>query len=146
MKRRIRNAFVLTVVLLACGCATPAARIKRYPDMFAAFPADVQEQVSRGEIHLGYTRDMVFIALGEPHRTYTRQTSEGQVEIWAYTTAGYRHTTVPVHSAYHYRDANGRLRRGYDVSWVDVGWRDESERLRVEIKNGEVSAIEALKP
>jgi len=37
-------------------------------------------------------------------------------------------------------------RQGYDVSWVDVGWRDESERLRVEIKNGEVSAIEALKP
>lgn len=39
----------------------------------------------RGPVDVGFTRQMVFNALGEPQRKYARSTESERTEIWAYT-------------------------------------------------------------
>jgi len=133
------------VFVLGAGCATPASRIKRAPDKFAAFPPQVQENVRKGEIAIGYTRDMVFIALGAPHRVYDRTTAAGEAETWAYTGVRYSTRFRPVDATYTYRGADGRLHWGHNWAWVDVSDRDEYETLRVVFENEKVATIERLR-
>lgn len=127
------------------GCASPESRIKKNPELFNSFPPDVQERVRKGEADIGYTKDMVRIALGEPNRTYERQTESGSVEVWSYTS--YYTTTdrqrVDVRSRV--RDSSGSYRTISDWVWVDVDQRNEYEHLRVELRDDKVIAIERLK-
>ncbi|MCX7671625.1 MAG: hypothetical protein N2439_16340, partial [Anaerolineae bacterium] len=76
----------MLVFLLACaaGCATPESRIRKHRAAFEALPPDVQAGVRTGRIDIGYPKEAVLIALGEPDRRYIRKTAEGEVEVWAY--------------------------------------------------------------
>jgi hypothetical protein len=62
----IVTAVAMLLLMIATGCATPESRIKKHPEMFSAFPPEVQERVRLGEIRVGDTSDMVYIALGHP--------------------------------------------------------------------------------
>ena len=132
----------LVTALTLCGCATPRTRIERHPEMFAASPADAQDRIRRGEIDLGFTRDMVYLALGRPDRVYSRTTPEGSREIWAYT----RVVGEPASIVAPY----GRWRPGDRPYWWRPVWPvdayAEAEVLRVEFRDGAVSAIEQLTP
>jgi len=112
--------------------------------MFASFPPEVQEKVRQGKIEMGFSRDMVFIALGAPHRVYARQDGGGATEIWSYEDCSYETDFVPVHRTYWYHDAEGRLRLGHDWFWADVQRKRAEEALRVEFDDDKVTAIEAL--
>ncbi len=82
---RILGCLFLLAAFLG-GCASgPSARIKQNPEAFAAFPEDVQENVRAGEIELGYTEEMVEMALGKPNRVTTRERAEGTERVWIYT-------------------------------------------------------------
>lgn len=135
---------------LAGGCMSPAARIKRHPDLFNSFPAEVQEKVSQGIIETGYTPDMVYIALGRPDRTYSRNVVSGAdgkakvSEVWSYTQVRWSVSSVPYHTSYWYRDHHGNRCRGSDWMWVDVEERTEYERMRVEFSDERVTAVEML--
>ncbi|MDP6522702.1 MAG: hypothetical protein QGI24_01540 [Kiritimatiellia bacterium] len=146
MKNTLRLAVLSAVLVVLTGCATPAARIRRNPEMFAAFPPEVRENVEQGIIDLGYSKEMVFIALGSPDRDYSRVTGEAETEVWSYVDLDYRPDTRPVSTAYYYRDAHGHMRRASHWTWIDVGTYIEYESLRVEFQGGAVNAIEALKP
>ena len=135
---------VLVAALLLSGCATPGSRIDRHPDMFAAFPPDIQENVRQGRIEVGYTRDMVFIALGNPDRTYVRLTEAGSVEIWAYTGVYYTTDFEPVEARYWVRGVDGGMHLIHDWAWADISVRHEYETLRVEFRDDKVKAIETL--
>jgi len=52
--------------------------------MYEAFPSDVQRKVSAGEVGVGFTYDMVFLALGKPDQKFTRAEAGGQTEVWVY--------------------------------------------------------------
>jgi len=80
-------AFAMFVIALpGCGKATPKSRIDDQPDVFAAFPPDVQEKVRNGQTDAGFPADAVRMALGRADRTYTRTEKDGKVaEVWAYT-------------------------------------------------------------
>lgn len=145
----MRSTRVVTGLMAACalwtaaGCvSTPARRIAKEPDVFAAFPADVQERVRKGEVDVGFTRDMVRLALGAPSRVVTRRAAGGEIEIWLYTSVRYRTETYPVHSSYWYRGRNGRLYHAYDPGFVDVDTREEYPAMRVEFEGGKVRATE----
>lgn len=135
---------LLLLALVASGCATPDSRIKRNRAAFDALPPEIQENVRKGNVDIGYPKEAVLIALGQPDREYTRRTADGQVEVWSYV--GVRTTTdrqrADVRS--HVYDADGRRRTVSDWVWVDVERRHEYDRIRIEFKGDVVTAIETL--
>lgn len=131
--------------LLLAGCATPASRIKKYPEKFDALAPEVQVLVRKGEVAVGFPEDAVFLALGKPDRKYTRVTESGTTEIWSYVD----YYTTPERQRVEYRgrvrDSKGVMRTVADTVWVDVDIRHDYEKLRVELREGKVYAIERVK-
>lgn len=139
------QAFLLALtcgLLLSAGCSTPSARIKRNPELFASFAPDIQENIRQGKMDIGYDRDMVYMALGDPDRRYLRKTAAGEAEVWAYTETYTTMERQRVEGPFRSRGADGTVRTIQDTLWVDVQQRHEYERLRIEFVNGVVTAIE----
>ncbi len=144
--RRAGALTVLVVLALAAGCvSTPARRIARHPELFAGYPPAVQAQIRRGEIDIGFTPDMVRLALGEPSRVLARQTAAGATDVWNYTAFRYDPTMRPVWMGYAYRGRDGRIVHVDDPGFAGVDTREEYVVLRIEFENGKVRAIERLK-
>jgi hypothetical protein len=142
----MRVAVAGLVVGLLAGCvSTPERRISKNPALFASFPPEIQAKVRKGEIAVGFTPDMVKLALGAPRQVHVRTTAGGETELWTYTGAGYTTTMEPVQTDYWYRDRAGRMRQTYDVTWVDVRHHVEYPLMKVEFEGGKVKAIERLK-
>lgn len=142
--KTLRVLVPVLLAVLAAGCSTPDSRIKKHPELFASFPPDIQAHVKAGKVELGYTKDMVFIALGKPDREYTRRTAEGTVEVWSYVGT---FTTIDrqlVSGPFRVRDPQHGYRTVHDSVWVDVQQLHEYERLRVEFADGKVRALEHL--
>lgn len=72
------------MVLVWGGCATPQSRAQQYPEAMEGLSPEERAKVEAGEVDLGFTEEMVLVALGEPDRRYTASTTEGESEIWAY--------------------------------------------------------------
>lgn len=141
----MKAAWLLLMVLVVAGCiSTPARRIERNPDLFASFPPEAQAKVRQGEVAIGFTKDMVRMALGAPQRVNTRLTEKGASEVWVYTT--YRHVSryEPVHAGGWYRDRSGRLYRANDLTWMDTGYSVEIPAMRVEFEDDKAKAIERM--
>ncbi|NIP96345.1 MAG: hypothetical protein GWO24_24085 [Akkermansiaceae bacterium] len=143
----IRGGYVAGVaaLLLAAGCASPAARVKKHHDVFQTFPKTVQEQVRQGKIQLGYTEQMVHIAKGPPDRKYERHASKGTTLVWSYTDITADTERQRVQGRYHFTDTTGRTRTTTEAVWADIQHRREYEVMRVEFADGKVIAIEHLK-
>ncbi len=141
----VRGGLLAALALGLAGCAGPAWRIKRNPEMFGAFPPEAQSAVREGRIEVGYTRDMVFIALGRPQHTYDRVTREGSTEVWTYNGMRYATRYAPVDASYWYLDRRGDVRLAYGWSWIDVGYGSEFPTMRVEFQGDAVAAIESLR-
>ena len=130
---------------LSVGCASPASRIKKNPELFNTFPPDVQDKVKRGQVDVGFTPEMVTMALGTPNHIYTRQTTTEIKEVWTYTGTTYTTDRQHVNADFSYRDSSGSYRNAHDWVWVDVTRETEYDRIRVEFITGKVSAIDILK-
>ena len=134
------------VCMLGSGCvSTPASRIKANPSLFASFPPQVQEQVRKGAVAVGFTEDMVRMALGDPDRVILRTTAALQTKIWVYTDVRYSSRMEPIEAGYWYHDRAGRLRRATDLGWRDVEYRHEYPVMKVELEDGKVKAIEKFR-
>jgi outer membrane protein assembly factor BamE (lipoprotein component of BamABCDE complex) len=134
----------LLLVALLTGCATPAARIRQNPDLFATFSPEAQTLIRQGRIEPGFTQDMVRMALGEPDRRYMRRTQISVTEVWSYTDY---YTTIDrqrVQAQFRYRDPRGGIRTATDQVWVDVQQKNEFEKLRVEFDGDVVKAMESV--
>jgi outer membrane protein assembly factor BamE (lipoprotein component of BamABCDE complex) len=71
---------------LIVGCATPDSRIKESPDVFARLNPDQQALVKAGQIAIGFDKDAVRLALGDPERVTVQTTPAGSREVWHYIT------------------------------------------------------------
>ncbi|MFT4552467.1 MAG: hypothetical protein ACI9S8_001092 [Chlamydiales bacterium] len=56
------------------------ARIEQYQELFLAFPKDIQEKIKKGQVEKGYTKNMVYIAIGSP----SKMSTVGEKAIWDY--------------------------------------------------------------
>ncbi|MBI1374937.1 MAG: hypothetical protein GC159_19640 [Phycisphaera sp.] len=136
------HARALVVLLAAAtlgGCAanTPAKRIEKEPDVFAALPADVQDKVRQGIIDIGFTRDAVRLAKGRPNRVYSRTDKTGaNDEVWAYTREDTRTRTGVTVGV-----GGGSDGVGGGVTIGNRGY-DDYEYLRVVFTADRVTAIE----
>lgn len=146
MRRYIRWGCGVAVAALMAGClSTPESRIARAPELFASFPPEAQSRIRQGGIDVGFTRDMVRMALGAPRQIHTRTTAAGETEVWTYTGVSFSTSMQPADTVFYYRDRMGRVRRSYETGWVDIQERTEYPILRVEFEGGKARAIERLR-
>ena len=84
------TAKIVSIVVLALlsACGGVNSRIKKNQDKFQSYPPEAQQKIRNGQIDVGFSKDMVEMALGKPDRVYTRKTESGSQEIWAYTEGG----------------------------------------------------------
>jgi outer membrane protein assembly factor BamE (lipoprotein component of BamABCDE complex) len=126
--------FIALCTLLS-GCATPQSRIEANPEQFAAYPPEAQSAIRSGSVQLGFSPDMVEMALGKPHYTFLR-TGEDHPNriIWQYVQIIRDVHTQPLYASGSYR--------GSGSAWVDTVDQREIPVLRIEFENNNVVAIE----
>ena len=137
MKTFTTFAACLSLAFLA-GCSTPEHRISENPEAFSKLNAGDQQLIREGKVAVGFTQEMVKLALGDPDKIYTRTDANGVSEAWSYTT--------------YETDAGVMLYRGYyHRYWCDpfyypyymsYGNRRDHEYLKVIFTGGRVSMIE----
>ena len=144
---RLRHAcFLLPLAVLLAGCATPAKRIQQNQELFDSFPVAAQARIRGGQIDLGFTPDMVRIALGEPQRKTLRRSGAGDLEIWLYLDSIRRYDRQRVDIDGLSLSGPGGLRSLGGSAWINVEQSREIVRVRVEFQNGAATAIEEPAP
>ena len=138
--------FAGPLALLLAGCATPEKRIQQNQELFDSFPVAAQARIRGGQIDLGFTPDMVRIALGEPHRQTLRRSADGEVEIWFYFDSTRRYDRQRVDIDGLGVSGPGGLRSVSGSAWINVEQNREYVRTRVEFRNGVAIAIEEPAP
>ncbi len=127
----------LAVAMLA-ACATPDARIRRNQALFDSLPAAEQALIREGKVGIGFTPDMVRLAVGDPDQRWIRTDTQGQTEIWSYTTYD-NSVGEPL-----YRGDYHRWYGGYPLYYDTLYFRDARPReyFKVSFTAGKVSAVE----
>jgi hypothetical protein len=129
----------LIAVLTLAGCATPEARIEKNPALFASLaPAD-QQAIKEGRAGIGFTPEMVKLALGDPDRVSTRTDASGTSEVWRYTTYETEGGLYLYRGYYHRYYGFGDPLFPYYMSYP--GRRDR-DYLKLTFTDGRVSTIE----
>lgn len=86
MSPKHKNILLLVAALaLSGGCVAPDARLGRNPELFARLTAEQQTTVRRGEVAIGFTPEMVRLALGEPDRIQEQPDLQNR-EVWNYNS------------------------------------------------------------
>jgi hypothetical protein len=135
-------AFIATCagLLLFAGCTTPEARIKRQPELFASLSTSDQQLIREGKVALGFTPEMVKLALGDPDRISTRTDASGVSEAWSYTTFETDYG-MPLYRGYYHRYYGG-WGDPFFPYYLDYSVRRDREYFKVRFTGGRVSAIE----
>ena len=147
MKHRLILLFALATLALT-GCSTISSRIEEKSAVFAALPAEDQARLRRGEVAVGDTSDMVYVALGEPTRRRETTTSDSIRTEWIYRV--YDETFEGSHFAGYRRAVaidprTGRRFIYLEPQYADVYSEHAEDRLRIVFEDGRVTVIEELK-
>ncbi len=146
---KIYRLFALaSLALLLGGCSTIPRRIEEKSAAFSALDADTQNNIRLGRVDVGYSPDLVYIALGTPDERLTQTTKADTNETWIYNN-------------YH-QEYLGRVQTGYrQYTYIDPKtrqaivtyepvyssiYRDRvDERIRIHFRAGQVASIEQVK-
>ena len=130
------------------GCQTVESRIKEKPGAFAKADLATQEKITQGIIDIGYTEDLVYIALGKPDQKRESVTESGRRITWIYNTYYDRYAGTAF-VGYHrsvYFDPYLRAYRVYNRPvYADSYTQEKEERIRIVFENGKATAIEQAK-
>ena len=123
MKPRLPLILFLAAALGLAGCSTVDKRIEEKSAAFAAYPAEIQENLRKGIVEIGYTPDQVYIALEEYRGT---------------ALVGYRRRIA-------YHPVAKRNYVYWEPAMVDVYRGRIDERIRISFQDGKVAVIEQAK-
>jgi len=123
----------------AAGCSSPQARIDKDPEVFGRLSSNDQQLIREGKVAVGFTPEMVKLALGDPDRVYTRTDTNGASEAWAYTTYE-TDDGVMLHRGFYHRRWGNPVFYPYYTSYSG---RRSREYLKVVFTDGRVSVIES---
>jgi len=84
MRIRSLAALVGIAAIALTACNTTGSRIGKEQELFDSYPPEVQQNIRDGIIEVGYTREMVVMALGEPDRKVEAEPKNEVAEIWTY--------------------------------------------------------------
>lgn len=131
--------------LIAClalgmlaGCSTPEHRISQNPEAFSKLSANDQQLIREGKVAVGFSPEMVKLALGEPDKIYTRTDVNGMSEAWSYTTYETDEGVMLYRGFYHRYWCDPF----YYPYYMNYSTRRDHEYLKVIFKDGAVSVIE----
>jgi hypothetical protein len=140
--------FFAALLLALAGCNTIDHRINEKQAVFDRLDPQTQFRIRQGMIAVGYTEDMVYMALGRPDAVRQRTTAKGDETTWIYNTydeeyegvapAGYRRIVFfdPGSREYHVV---------YEPVNAPVYSEHVEDNIRVTFANGRVAAIEQKK-
>jgi hypothetical protein len=156
MNRRLLTTFMLAASLgFLAGCQTVDDRIKKNPGVFSQYDAQTQDKIRQGIIELGFTEDMVYLAIGAPDVKRETLSAAGKSTTWIYNTytewydGGYYYRGLyPYASPYPYY-GYGAYRMGYYPYYGPAygpGYASQKEeRVRITFKEGKAAVIEQVK-
>ncbi|MBE7537606.1 MAG: hypothetical protein HS122_04265 [Opitutaceae bacterium] len=70
------------------ACSSVQDRMDRDPSTYAGSSREDQALIRNGKVAVGFTREQVRMALGDPTGVATRTTAEGSQEVWSYHDKG----------------------------------------------------------
>jgi hypothetical protein len=135
--RPIFAALALVSLTLLTACATTESRIADHRGAFDSYPAEVQQKIRAGRVDIGFTTEMVLMALGESSRKFTRQTTTGDTEVWVY------HDDGPSFGFGFGLGTGGRHSAMGGGLAMSTGGYDPDEKIRVEFRDGRVSEVDS---
>jgi hypothetical protein len=137
-RRGIVAALWAAAAVWLAACSTPEARIRRNQALFDALPAAEQALIREGKVGIGFTPDLVRLAVGDPDQRWVRTDAQGQTEVWSYTTYD-NSVGEPLYRGYYHRWYGG-----YPVYYDTLYFSDARPReyFKVSFTAGKVSAIE----
>ena len=146
---KMHRVFALAcLALLLGGCSTIPSRIEEKSAAFAALDADTQNKIRLGRVDVGYSPDLVYIALGTPDERLTKTTTTGTSETWIYNNYSQKYL-ARVHTGYRqYTYIDPKTRQAivtYEPVYSSI-FRDRvDERIRIHFKANQVETIEQVK-
>jgi hypothetical protein len=146
--RFLASLFAAGILLAVTGCQTVDTRIKEKPEVFASLDKAVQDKIKQGIIEIGYTPDMVYLALGSPSEKREKITKEGQSEIWVYSTYYDDYSGVSplgYHRRVYFDPMINAYRIYYSHVYADTYAVEKEERIRVTFHDGKAVVIEQSK-
>jgi outer membrane protein assembly factor BamE (lipoprotein component of BamABCDE complex) len=136
------------VLLLVAGCQSVDDRIQEKPDVFAQLDRLTQDKIKQGIIDLGYTQDMVYLALGNPDEKRAKYDANERSATWVYNTYYERYNGTSFMGYYrqvYYDPYVKTYRVYYRPAYADTYVQEKEERIRVVFNDGRVTAIEQSK-
>ncbi|MFT3782371.1 MAG: hypothetical protein QM790_10180 [Nibricoccus sp.] len=127
-----------TLALLA-GCSTPESRIDENKELFSKLAPNEQQLIREGKIAVGFTPEMVKLAMGDPDKIYTRTDANGVSEAWSYTTYE-TESGVLLYRGYYHRYWHDPFY--YPYYYMSYPSRRDREYLKIIFSGGRVSVIE----
>ncbi|HTX66131.1 MAG TPA: hypothetical protein VMD31_10185 [Opitutaceae bacterium] len=129
------------------GCSTVSSRIREKQAVFDTLPPATRAEIRRGQVGVGFTPDMVYMAIGKPDEMRERVAAAGHESVWKYNMyydryvgsvrAGYRRWVRwdPRINAY----------RIYDEPMDASVYQPVRETyIRVTFRDGKVTAIDQM--
>ncbi len=133
------------LALALTGCSTINSRIHERAAVFYSLDPEIQQQIRHGQVGVGYTTDMVYMALGRPTQLVNRVTSDGSATTWIYQSyyEEYAGSAVAGYHRYAVHDrATGRTFIYTEPVYTDLYRERSQEYLRLSFVNGKVASIE----
>src|SRR4051812_47022724 len=125
--------------LLLSGCSTINSRINEKGSVFYSLDADTRAKIEHGDIALGFSPDMVYMALGNPDAKRRSTSADGTSETWTYGAYYYNTGYVGYH-----RWGGWGPRGFYRMYWEPVyapGYAVEPD-IRVTFRDGKVVSVD----
>jgi hypothetical protein len=151
MKNRTWFQLLPLVALLAvAGCQTVETRIKEKPAVFASLDKTTQDRIRDGVIGIGYSEDMVYLALGSPDQIRESVTADKHTVIWIYNSYIPHYDPAFMASYYRYPYARAypyyyRPYAYYFPPYFGPSYAEKEERIRVTFEDGKVTTIDQVK-
>jgi hypothetical protein len=148
----MKNRFVISLLCGAlaffAGCQTVGDRIKEKPEVFSNVDTATQDKIKQGIIDIGYTEDMVYLALGTPDEKRESANANGRTVTWIYNTY-YQRPEGTHFAGYNRRVYYDPYLKTYRVYYrpvfAEVYSEEKEERIRIVFKDGKASVIEQSK-
>lgn len=143
---RTPSLLALGCALALAGCNTVEDRIAENRAYFDGLSPLEQENIRNGAIDLGYTPQMVYLALGEPDLVGYEKSTEGETEVWTYQASRFADYPVapyyvgPYSRWYYSPYYGGFICRPY-AAYGAATPVEVYDRLIVEFRDGEAVRI-----
>ncbi|MCF7687909.1 MAG: hypothetical protein K9M98_02990 [Cephaloticoccus sp.] len=80
----LSGAALVALVFTGCESTGISSRINEKSAVFASLTPEQQKYIKEGAVEVGYTSDMVYMALGKPSKVKRKDSPDGVVEMWTY--------------------------------------------------------------